>query len=59
MVIDKRRSLEDFDYWEYYESIDGSIKLWNFVFNPVYSMGRGFIKEIDGALFISRKEIIF
>ena len=55
IVVDNRRSPEDFDYWEFYDSMD----LWYYVFNPIYSREKKSIKRVEGALFISEKYIIF
>jgi len=55
IVIDKRRSLEDFDYWHCCPEEN----LWYHVFNPVYSREKKSIGIIDGALFVNGKEIIF
>ncbi len=55
MVVDTQRSSEDFDYWEYCDIYGG----WNFVCDQMCSRNRGFVKEISGALFVGKKEIIF
>jgi len=52
MVIESRKSIDDFDYWEYYDSING----WYYVPNDITCMRRrSIVDEISGALFASGK----